>query len=123
MNNPHQNSRVIVLSRDQIVAGNPEVEVASDSAISVRTAPSGWVGSARGCVGWSAWPRMTTDLALQVLLAAVWRRSYRTRGAARQDVFAHIKMFYNPKRKQTNNRMLSPVDFETRQQKLNEAGV
>ncbi|VVT18497.1 transposase (fragment) [Roseovarius sp. EC-SD190] len=31
-------------------------------------------------------------------------------------------MFYNPKRKHTNNGMLSPVDFETRQQKLNEAG-
>lgn len=28
-----------------------------------------------------------------------------------------------PKRKHTNNGMLSPVDFETRQQKLNEAGV
>jgi putative transposase len=32
-------------------------------------------------------------------------------------------MFYNPKRKHTNNGMLSPVDFETRQHKLNEAGV
>jgi putative transposase len=46
-------------------------------------------------------------------------------------------MFYNPKRKHTNNGMLSPpplidclaidcramVDFEIRQQKLNEAGV
>jgi putative transposase len=32
-------------------------------------------------------------------------------------------MFYNPKRKHTNNGMLSPVDFETRQQKLNKAGV
>ncbi len=28
----------------------------------------------RRVVGWSAWPRMTTDLALQALLAAVWRR-------------------------------------------------
>jgi hypothetical protein len=28
-----------------------------------------------------------------------------------------------PKRKHTNNGMLSPVDFEIRQQKLNEAGV
>ncbi|VVT17286.1 hypothetical protein RV134_290010 [Roseovarius sp. EC-HK134] len=43
--------------------------------------------------------------------------------AARQDVFDYIEMFYNPKRKHTNNGMLSPVDFETRQQKLNEAGV
>jgi putative transposase len=32
-------------------------------------------------------------------------------------------MFYNPKRKHTNNCMLSPVDVETMQQKLNEAGV
>jgi putative transposase len=32
-------------------------------------------------------------------------------------------MFYKPKRKHTNNGMLSPVDLEIRQQKLNEAGV
>jgi putative transposase len=138
----------------------------------------------RRVVGWSAQPRMTTDLALQALLAAVWRRkpkarvmihsdqgsqftsrewqvflgqhnleasmsrrgnchdnavaesffqllkrerirrrTYLTREAARQDVFDYIEMFYNPKRKHTNNGMLSPVDFETRQQKLTEAGV
>lgn len=138
----------------------------------------------RRVVGWSAQPRMTTDLALQALLAAVWRRkpkarvmvhsdqgsqftsrewqlflgqhnleasmsrrgnchdnavaesffqllkrerirrrTYLTREAARQDVFDYIEMFYNPKRKHTNNGMLSPVDFETKQQKLNEAGV
>jgi len=132
----------------------------------------------------SAQPRMTTDLALQALLAAVWRRkpkarvmihsdqgsqftsrewqvflaqhnlepsmsrrgnchdnavaesffqllkrervrrrTYLTRDAARQDIFEYIEMFYNPKRKHTNNGMLSPVDFETQQQKLNEAGV
>jgi putative transposase len=40
-----------------------------------------------------------------------------------QDVFEYIEMFYNPKRKHTNNGMLSPVDFEVWQQKLNEAGV
>jgi putative transposase len=51
------------------------------------------------------------------------RRTYQTRDAARQDVFEYIEMFYNPKRKHTNNGMLSPVDFENRQQKLNEAGV
>ena len=51
------------------------------------------------------------------------RRTYLTREAARQDVFEYIEMFYNPKRKHTNNGMLSPVDFEIRQQKLNEAGV
>jgi putative transposase len=138
----------------------------------------------RRVVGWSAQSHMTTDLALQALLAAVWRRkpkakvmihsdqgsqftsrawqlflsqhnleasmsrrrnchdnamvesflqllkrerirrhTYLTRDAARQEVFEYIEMFYNPKRKHTNNGMLSPVDFETRQQKLNEAGV
>jgi len=128
--------------------------------------------------------RMTTDLALQALLAAVWRRkpkqkvlihsdqgsqftstewqsflskhnldasmsrrgnchdnavaesffhllkrerirrrTYLTRDAARQDVFDYIEMFYNPTRKHTNNGMLSPVDYEMKQQKMNEAGV
>ena len=51
------------------------------------------------------------------------RRSYPTRDAARQDVSEYIEMFYNPKRKRTKNGMLSPVDIETGQQKLNEAGV
>jgi putative transposase len=51
------------------------------------------------------------------------RRTYLTREAARQDVFDYIEMFYNPKRKQTNNVMLSPVDFDVRQQKPSEAGV
>jgi putative transposase len=51
------------------------------------------------------------------------RRTYPNREAARQDVFEYIEMFYNPKRKHTNNGMLSPVDFDTRQQKLYEAGV
>ncbi len=135
-------------------------------------------------VGWSAQPRMTPELALQALLAAVRRRKPKarvmihsdqgsqvtsregrsflsrhnldasmsrrgnchddaiaesvfqllkrerirrraclTREVARQDVFEYIEMFYNPKRKHTNNGMLSPVDFETQQQKLNEAGV
>jgi putative transposase len=31
------------------------------------------------------------------------RRRYLTREAARQDVFDYIEMFYNPKRKHTNN--------------------
>lgn len=138
----------------------------------------------RRVVGWSAQSRMTTDLALQALLMAVWRRkpdrkvtvhsdqgsqftsrewqtflrqhglepsmsrrgnchdnavaesffqllkrerirrrTYPTRDDARRDVFEYIELFYNPKRKHTNNGMLSPVDFEIRQQKLNEAGV
>ena len=138
----------------------------------------------RRVVGWSAQSRMTTDLALQALLMAIWRRkpngpvtvhsdqgsqftsrewqtflsqhdlepsmsrrgnchdnavaesffqllkrerirrrTYLTRDDARRDVFDYIEMFYNPKRKHTNNGMLSPVDFEIRQRKLNEAGV
>lgn len=43
------------------------------------------------------------------------RRTYPTRDAERQDVFEYIEMFYNPRRKHTNNGMLSPVDFENRQ--------
>ena len=35
----------------------------------------------------------------------------------------YIEMFYNPKRKHTNNGIQSPVDFETRQQKLNDADI
>lgn len=50
------------------------------------------------------------------------RRTYKTRAEARQDVFDYIEMFYNPKRKHTNNGMLSPVDYE-RQQKMNKQGV
>jgi len=138
----------------------------------------------RRVVGWSAQSRMTTDLALQALLMAVWRRkpeepvtvhsdqgsqftsrewqtflhqhnlvtsmsrcgnchdnavaesffqllkrerirrkTYPTRETARQDIFEYIELFYNPKRKHTNNSMLSPVDFEERQFKLKQAGV
>jgi putative transposase len=51
------------------------------------------------------------------------RKTYQTRNEARQDGFDYIEMFYNPKRKHTKNGMLSPVEFETRQQKLNQAGV
>ena len=51
------------------------------------------------------------------------RRTYPTRDDARRDVFEYIELFYNPKRKHTNNGMLFPVDFEIRQQKLKQAGV
>ena len=51
------------------------------------------------------------------------RRTYLTRDAARQDVFDYIEMFYNPTRKHTNNGMLSPVDDEIKQTKINEPGV
>lgn len=40
------------------------------------------------------------------------RRTYRTREAARQDVLDCIEMFYDPRRKQVRNGMLSPVEFE-----------
>lgn len=42
----------------------------------------------------------------------VRRKTYKTRQEARQDVFDYIELFYNPKRKQGNNGMLSPVEFE-----------
>ena len=48
---------------------------------------------------------------------------YLTRNAARRDVFEYIEMYYNPTRKHTNNDMLSPVDYEARELKLNNAGV
>ena len=51
------------------------------------------------------------------------RETYTTLDKARRDVFEYIELFYNPKRKHTNNGMLSPVDFEIRQQKLTKAGV
>lgn len=51
------------------------------------------------------------------------RRTYSTRDAARQDVFDYIEMFYNPNRKHTNNGMLSPVDYEIKQQRMNKASV
>jgi len=50
------------------------------------------------------------------------RKVYDTREDARADVFEYIEMFYNPKRKHTNNGMLSPVEFE-RQHKVNAEGV
>jgi putative transposase len=51
------------------------------------------------------------------------RRTYLTRDAARQDVFDYIEMFYNSTRKHTNNGLLSPVDYEMKQQNMNKAGV
>lgn len=40
------------------------------------------------------------------------RKTYATREQARRDVFDYIEMFYNPKRRHSNNHRLSPVDFE-----------
>ena len=51
------------------------------------------------------------------------RRTYQTRDAARHDVFDYIEMFYSPTRKHTNNGMLSPVDYQIKQQRMNTAGV
>ena len=50
------------------------------------------------------------------------RRTYKTRVEARQDVFDYIEMFYNPKRKHARNGMLSPVEFE-RKQEMKTEGV
>jgi len=36
-------------------------------------------------------------------------------------VLDYIEMFSNPTRKHTNNGILSPVDYEIKQQKMNEA--
>lgn len=51
------------------------------------------------------------------------RRTYPTRGDTWQDVFDHVEMIDNLKRKHTNNGMLSPADFEIRQLNLNQAGA
>lgn len=40
-----------------------------------------------------------------------------------KDVFYYIEMFYNPTRKHSNNGMLSLVNYEIKQRKMNEAGV
>ena len=40
---------------------------------------------------------------------------YRTREEARQDVFDYIEIFYNPKRKNARNGILSPAEFERQQ--------
>ena len=50
------------------------------------------------------------------------RRTYKTRDEAWQDVFAYIKMFYNPRRKHVRNGMLSRVEFE-RQQEVQQQGA
>ena len=46
---------------------------------------------------------------------SVRRRKYRTREEARRNVFEYIELFFNPKRKHTNNGMLSPNDYDKRQ--------
>ena len=66
---------------------------------------------------------VTESFFLSLKRERIRRHTYTTRQAARQDVFEYIELFYNPKRKHTNNGMLSPVDFEERQLKLKQAGV
>jgi len=76
---------------------------------------------------WSGSAHSSSTLSGGIFQLLKWerirRRTYPTRDAARQDVFEYIELFYNPKCKHTNNGMLSPVDFEIRQQKLTEAGI
>ena len=43
------------------------------------------------------------------------RQTYQTRAEALQNVFDYIEMFYNPRRKQVRDGMMSPVKFERRQ--------
>ena len=40
------------------------------------------------------------------------RKVYRTRDAARADVFDYVERFYNPKRRHSTIGYLSPVEFE-----------
>lgn len=42
------------------------------------------------------------------------RSVYRTRDAARADVFDYIERFYNPHRRHSTLNFLSPVQFEQR---------
>ena len=42
------------------------------------------------------------------------RKTYRTRDAARSDVFDYIERFYNPKRRHSKLGYLSPMQFEAR---------
>ncbi|WP_456243049.1 IS3 family transposase [Stappia albiluteola] len=49
--------------------------------------------------------------------SSLWtRRTYKVRVEVRQDVFDHIEMFYNPKRKHVRHGTLSPVEFEWQQE-------
>jgi len=40
------------------------------------------------------------------------RKTYTTREEPRSDVFDYIEMFYNPRRRHSNNGMLPPVEYE-----------
>ena len=62
-------------------------------------------------------PRAAGDKRERIL-----RQIYTTRAQARSDVFDHIEMFYNPKRRHGYTNQLSPVEFE-RQYFLNNRTV
>jgi putative transposase len=42
------------------------------------------------------------------------RKTYRTRNNARADVFDYIERFYNPKRRHSKLKYMSPVEYEKR---------
>ena len=44
----------------------------------------------------------------------LYRKTYRTRDAARADVFDYIERFYNPRRRHSTLGYLSPMDYEKR---------
>ena len=50
------------------------------------------------------------------------RRTYKSLEDARQEVFDHIEMFCNPRRKPVRNGILTPAEFE-RQQEMKTKGV
>ncbi len=43
-------------------------------------------------------------------------KTYKTRDAARADVFDYIERFYNPRRRHSKLGYLSPLDFENKRQ-------
>ncbi|GLO75229.1 hypothetical protein MACH18_23090 [Phaeobacter italicus] len=95
-------------------SGSPRIDVPFGAAVSIGLGVS--TGSTLG--------QAVAESFLQLLKREkTRRRNYRTREDARRDVFEYIELFYNPKRKHTNNGMQSPVDFENRQLKLEKAGV
>ncbi|MEA9928191.1 DDE-type integrase/transposase/recombinase, partial [Xanthomonas campestris pv. raphani] len=116
----------------------PDTAWASDFTF-IRT-HEGWMYLAvvidlfsRQVVGWAMRDRADTELVVQAVLSAVWRRkpnagclfgllkrerirrrTYPTKDAARAEVFDYIEMFYNPNRRHGSTGDLSPVEFELR---------
>jgi len=81
----------------------------------------------RAVVGWSMKSTMATEIVLDALLMAVWRRFsnlkkervrrkiYATREEARSDIFDYIEVFYNRKRRHSRLNQMSPLAFEQQQ--------